>query len=185
MSQPGTAPVVRVRVFVAALAAGAFITVALGGCGGTATFVSATPPPDVSADAWFSSSVPAVKRAVASAMLRAGLTLFPGEGDVDTLIGSKQQVPYVGKGGGEPAPGRLPVYRVTATFTRQGDTHVRMSIDVLCPTCNGKFPYEWQDPSDLLRDVFDGARRTLNEKQTRVSYPPRYRPVRWRPPRRH
>jgi hypothetical protein len=118
-------------------------------------------------------------------MLRSGLTLFPGEGDPDALIASRQQVPYVGRGAGPPAPGPLPVYRVTATITRQDDTHVRVSLDVVCPACNGKVPYEWQYPGDLLREVLDGARRILSEKDARVSYPPRHRPARWRPPKRH
>ena len=184
MSRPGMAPVLPVRTLVAALAVCAFLPVALGGCGGPGTFISATPPPDVSADAWYKSSVPAVRAAIRQAMLNARITVDPAGDDAGAVVGTKQQVPYVGKGAGEPAPGPLPVYRFSVTITRQGDTHVRTSVDVVCPTCGGKVPYEWEYPDDLLRDIFDGARRILSEKRTRVNYPPRYRPVRWRPPRR-
>ncbi len=181
MSQPGTAPGPLARTLVSALAAGAFFLVALGGCGGTATFVSATPPPQMSADAWYRSSVPAVKAAVRQAMLDARIMVDPAAGDDATVVGKKQQVPYVGKGAGEPVPGPLPVYRITATITTQGDTHVRASVDVLCPNCSGKVPYEWEYPVDVLRDIVNGAREFLGEKRVRASYPPRHEPVRWRP----
>ncbi len=181
MSQPRTAPEPLVGALVSALAACAFFSVALGGCGGTATFVSAMPPPQVSADAWYESSVPAVGAAVRQAMLDARITVDPASGDSATVVGTKQQVPYVGKGAGEPAPGPLPVYRVTATITSQGDTHVGASVDVLCPTCIGKVPYEWEYPGDVLRGIFDRASELLNEKGVRVSSPPRHKPVRWRP----
>jgi hypothetical protein len=101
------------------------------------------------------------------------------------VVGTKQQVPYVGDGAGAPAEGPLPVYRLRATIARRGsDTHVRATIAAVCQTCDGKTPYEWEYPGDLLRKVLEGARRDLNEKRVRVSYPPRYKPVRWRPPRR-
>ena len=182
MSQPGTAPGPLARTLVSALAAGAFFLVALGGCGGTATFVSATPPPQMSAEAWYRNSVPAVRAAVRQAMLDARIMVDPAAGDDATVVGKKQQVPYVGKGAGEPVPGPLPVYRITATITTQGDTYVRASVDVLCPTCNGRVPYEWEYPGDVLRDIFDAASGILNERRGQVSYPPRYKPVRWRPP---
>ena len=180
MSRPGMAP--APVALISALTASALLSVALVGCGGSATFVSVHPPPGVSADASYRSSVPEVRAAVASAMLDARITVDPAAGDDATVVGMKQQVPYVGKGTGEPVPGPLPVYRVTVTMTRQGDTHVRASVDVLCPTCNDKVPYEWEYPCDLLRDIFDGAPVILNERRGRVSYPPRHKPVRWKPP---
>ena len=181
MSQPVTAPGPLVGVLVSTLAVCAFLSVALGGCGGTATFVSATPPPQVSADAWYESSIPVVRDAVWQAMLADGIAVDPAHCGSATVIGTKQQVPYVGKGTGGPAPGPLPVYRVTATITNQGDTHVRAFIDVLCPSCTGKVPYEWEYPVDILRDLVNGAREFLGEKRVRASYPPRHKPVRWRP----
>jgi hypothetical protein len=181
MSQPGTAPGPLVRVLVSALAACAFFPVALGGCGGTATFISATPPPQVSADAWYESSVPAVRDAVWQAMLASRIAVDPARCDGATVVGTKQQVPYVGKGAGEPAPGPLPVYRVTAIITKQGDTHVRTSVDVLCSTCSDNVPYEWEYPVDVLRDIVNGAREFLGEKRVHASYPPRHKPVKWHP----
>ena len=185
MSQPGRTAGPPVRALVVALAACLSLPVALGGCGGPATFISATPPPDVFAEVWYKSPIPAVRDAVRQAMLDARITVDAAAGNDAEVIGAKQQVPYVGEGAGEPTPGPLPVYRVTATLTKQGDTHVRASVDVACPTCNGKVPYEWGYPDDLLRDIFDGASRILNERSARVSYPPRHRPVRWRPPQKH
>lgn len=181
MSQPGTAPGSPVRVLVSLLAACAVLPMALGGCGGTATFVSAHPPPRVSADAWYESSVPVVRDAVWQAMLAGRIAVDPDRSDGTTVVGTKQQVPYVGKGAGEPAPGPLPVYRITATITDQGDTHVRTSIDVLCPNCSGKVPYEWEYPVDVLRDIVNGAREFLGERRVHASYPPRHEPVRWSP----
>ncbi len=181
MSQLGTSPGPLVRVLVLALAACAFLPVALSGCGSTATFVSVTPPPQVSADAWYESSVPAVRDAVWQAMLAGRIAVDPDRSDGTSVVGTKQQVPYVGSGAGEPAPGPLPVYRITATITNQGDTHVRASIDVLCPTCGDNVPYEWEYPVDVLRDIVNGAREFLGEKRVRASYPPRRKPVRWRP----
>jgi len=181
MSQPGTAPGPLVRVLVLALAACAFLPVALGGCGGTATFVSATPPPQVSADAWYVSSDPVVRDAIWQAMLAGRIVVDPARCDSATVVGTKQQVPYVGEGADEPAPGPLPVYRVTAIITNQGDTHVQASVDVLCPNCGGKVPYEWEYPVDVLRDIVNGAREFLGEKRVHASYPPRHEPVRWRP----
>jgi hypothetical protein len=133
------------------------------------------------AEAWFDSPVQAVRDAMAVAMARAGIAI---EGDDAELVGVKQQVPHVGRGAGEPAPGPLPVYRIRVTFARDGGTRVRARLEPVCPACNGKTPYVWQYPGDLLRDVFEETRQALGEREARFSYPARHKPVRWRPPKR-
>ncbi|MFH1690833.1 MAG: hypothetical protein ABIE42_11475 [Candidatus Eisenbacteria bacterium] len=184
MSQLTTATGRAARVVVAAGACGLFLLLALSGCGAPATFVSTTPPPDMTAEAWYGSSVPEVRAAISKAMRGARIAISPDAGGAGTIVGTKQQVPYVGRGAGEPAPGRLPVYRVRTTITRPGDvTHVRASIEVVCPSCGSKTPYEWEYPGNLFRDIFEGTRRILSDRKARVSYPPRHEPVRWRPPR--
>ena len=47
------------------------LVVAAAGCGGPARFVSANPPPDTAADAWFRSGIPAVRAALARAVTEA------------------------------------------------------------------------------------------------------------------
>ncbi|MEA3409469.1 MAG: hypothetical protein U9Q95_03880, partial [Candidatus Eisenbacteria bacterium] len=61
MSRPRMAPAPSAGALISALAACALLSVALGGCGGSATFVSVHPPPRASADAWYRSSVPEVR----------------------------------------------------------------------------------------------------------------------------
>jgi len=174
----------QIRVVVATLAGAASLLVGLGGCGAPATFISAAPPPDVTAEAWYESPPQAVRNAIAEAMAKARIAPDASASEQDVLAGTKQQVPYVGKGAGEPAPGPLPVYRIRMTITEAGDTHVRADIDVVCPTCTGTVPYVWEYPGHLLRSVIEGAQQILGEKQGRASYPARHEPVKWRCPRK-
>jgi len=155
---------------------------ALAGCAPSATFVSAEAPPNAAVDVAFANGIPAVSDALRRAMGRSGITVKPGLDDA-RVVGVRQQVPYVGAGATDPAPGELPVYRVTATVTRREVTRVRAIVEVLCPACDGTTPYEWEYPTDVLRHVIDGAREILRERGGRVAYPPRHRPARWRPPR--
>ncbi len=174
------------RVVAAALVGGLCLLATLNGCGGAATFVSTEPPPDVTAEAWYTSSVPQVKAAIGRAMRGARVAVDPDAGGAGTIVGTKQQVPYVGTGAGAPAAGPLPVYRVAVTVRRQGDlTHAGASIEVVCPSCGSETPYEWQYPGDLFRDIFERTRRILSDRGGRTSYPPRHEPVKWRPPRRY
>jgi hypothetical protein len=167
------------------LTGSAMLALALSGCGAAATFTSAVPPPDATAEAWYRSDAPAVRSAIVRAMRDAMITVDPASGDAGTVVGTRQQVPYVGEGGVEPAAGPLPAYRLRVTTARRAtDTHVLATVSAVCRTCDGKTPYEWEYPGDLLKDVLEGAREILGEKRVRVSYPPRHRPVRWRPPRR-
>jgi len=154
---------------------------AIAGCAPTATFVSPDPPPGVTVETVFGKSVPAVTAAFEKAMRRTDVTLQqrpPGGGAV---VGTRQQVPYVGEGVDVPAPGALPVYRVTAVVTERRDTRVRASVDVICPACDGVTPYEWEYPTNLLRAVVEKARDILQERGHQVAYPPRHRPAKWRP----
>jgi len=168
-----------------ALAAGAFILVALTGCGGPASFTSTEQPPDSTSEAWYKSPAPAVRAALAGAMVEAGITIDRTVSDTGMVVGTKQQLPYTGRRGPpEPSPGPLPLYRVSATVSKRGDTHVRALFQAVCTSCGGKTPFVWEYPGDVLRDVFEGAGRLLSEKSQRVTYPPRHEPVRWRPPRR-
>lgn len=186
MRRWGTATIRAARAGRATRAAGLCLILTLGGCGAPATFISTTPPPDMTAEAWYGSSVPDVVVAIGRAMRDARIAIDPLGGDAGTIVGTKQQVPYVGPGAGEPAPGPLPLYRVSVSVIRQGDlTHARAAIDVVCPACGSEAPYEWEYPGDLFRDIFEAARRTLSDGGTHASYPPRYRPVRWRPPKRY
>lgn len=155
--------------------------IALAGCGAPATFVSVTPPPDLDADAWYGSSLPAVRTALRRAMVETGLTLGDDAGEA-TVVGLRQQVPYVGEGAGDPVPGRLPVYRLTARLSSEGGTRVRVHVSVVCDVCDGATPYEWEYPGDIVRNVFERTRRMLGERHARYACPERYRPPRWRPP---
>lgn len=168
----------------AALVGAASLFVSLSGCGVPATFTSAVPPPDVTAEAWYESPAPAVGDALAEAMVQAAITIDASAGDPRELVGSKQQVPYVGRGAMEPTPGPLPIYRFRMSVDGTGGTHVRANIDVVCPACSDDAPYVWEYPDDLLRNVFEGARELLGEKRIRASYPPRHKPVEWRCPRK-
>ena len=174
----------RTRAAAATLAGAASLLVSLSGCGAPATFTSAVPPPDVTAEAWYESPAPAVSDALAEAMVQAAITIDASASGPGELVGSKQQVPYVGRGAVEPAPGPLPVYRVRMNVDGTGGTHVRANIEVVCPTCSDDVPYVWEYPGHLLRNVFEGAQRLLGEKRVRASYPPRHKPVRWRCPRK-
>ena len=175
---------IRTRAAVAMLAKAASLLVSLSGCGAPATFTSAVPPPDVTAEAWYESPAPAVSGALAEAMLRAAIAVDASESEHGVLVGAKQQLPYVGRGAAEPAPGPLPVYRVRVHVEGTGGAHVRADIDVVCPACSQEVPYVWEYPGHLLRSIFEDARRLLGEKRVRATYPPRYRPVRWRCPRK-
>jgi hypothetical protein len=186
MSHLTTATGRAATVVVAARACGLCLLLALSGCGAAATFISTTPPPDKTAEAWYGSPVWEVEAAIKQAMRGARIAVDPAAGGPGVVVGTKQQVPYVGRGAGEPAPGPLPVYRVRTVITRPGDvTHVGASIEVVCPSCGSTTPYEWEYPGDLFRDIFEGARRVLSDRGARVSYPPRHEPVRWRPPKRY
>ncbi len=158
---------------------------AAGGCGGTATFVSAEPPPDSVADAWFGRPVTEVRAAVLQAMLDGGLVIDQSASDAATVVGTRQQVPYVGEGAGELAGGPLPLYRVKVVLSRDGRTHVRATVHAVCQACDGATPYEWEYPGDLVRDILERAHRRLGDSAARFEYPPRFRPTRWRPPRPH
>ena len=158
---------------------------AAGGCGGPATFVSTEPPPDSVAEAWFGLPVTEVRAAVRQAMLDGGLVIDQPASDATTVVGTRQQVPYVGEGAGELAGGPLPLYRVKVVLSRDGRTHVRATAHAVCPTCDGATPYEWEYPGDLVRDILEGAHRRLGDPGARFNYPPRFRPARWRPPRPH
>jgi hypothetical protein len=151
------------------------------GCASTSTFVSVEPPPGAVVEASFTSGAPEVVDALLKAMSKAGLTVdVRGEGG-DRVVGVRQQVPFVGKGTTAPAAGALPVYRLTAAVTSRGQTLVTASVEVLCKSCDGETPYEWEYPTDLLRTVIEGACHLLGERGHRVTYPPRHRPAEWRP----
>ena len=168
----------------AALVAGALILAALTGCGGAASFTSTERPPDSTSEAWYESPAPAVRAALAEAMVGAGITIDETAGDAGMVVGTKRQLPYTGRRAPDSPPGPLPLYRVSATVSNRGDTHVRAQFQAVCTSCGGKTPFVWEYPGDVLRDVFEGAGRLLSEKSQRVTYPPRHEPVRWRPPRR-
>ena len=150
-------------------------------CAPSATFVSAEPPHDVEVSASFTSGAPAVTNALRLALGRSGITPDPVDAAENRVIGVRQQVPYVGAGASNPAPGQLPVYTVTAVVTPGERTHVRLSVIVQCPACDGSTPYEWEYPVDVVRNVLERTRRMLGERGTTVDYPPRHRPTAWRP----
>ncbi|MBD3366607.1 MAG: hypothetical protein GF405_00365 [Candidatus Eisenbacteria bacterium] len=158
-------------LFMAALAAG--------GCAGGSTFVSTTPPPDTSGDAWFIADAPRVRNAVARSMQEHGFALDAGTGGA-VVAGTKPQLVAEGR----PADGR-PVYRLRCIITRQGDTHVRATVAPQCAVCDGTTEFEWEYPADLVRGVLERTRTLLGERRARIDYPPRYRPPhRRRVPRR-
>lgn len=161
----------------AALAAGM-------GCAGPATFVSADPPPDVDAEAWYASAMPAVRSALERAMIDAGMIVDRDASSQTKIVASKQQMPHIGEGTDEPAAGPLPVYRLTAELSRPGDTHVLATLVVRCAACNGETAYQWEYPGDVVRRVFEETRKILKERSPRYRYPPRFVAPPWRPPRR-
>lgn len=167
------------RLSVGLLLAACFMASA--GCGGPATFVSPDAPPDTNADAWFASGVPKVRSALQQAMMETGLV--PGVGPAGVVVGKKPQLPYVDEESGEPASGPLPVYELRATLTRPGETRVHVVLHVSCAACNGRTPYEWEYPGDVIRKVLERTKRILRESRTRFEYPVRYRPPPWHRPR--
>lgn len=155
------------------------------GCGGPATFVSPTPPPGTTGDAWYARPPASVRTALGTAIAESGLVLDDSRTDRNTLVGSRQQVPYVGDGAGELAAGPLPLYRVTVGLSSDGsETHVRATVQVVCSACDGSTPYEWEYPSDVIRSIFEKTRKILGVGKPRYRYPARHVPPKWRPPRR-
>ena len=165
------------------IAAAVVALAAVAGCGGTATFVSAEPPPDTAADAWFLSGVPAVRSALRQAMTEHGMSVDPKTSSPSVVGAFKPQLPHVDEASGAPAAGPLPTYRIRATLSRARETHVRLLVKAECPACDGLTPYEWQYPGDVVRSVFERTRSILGERRPRFAYPPRYRPPRWAPRR--
>jgi hypothetical protein len=156
---------------------------AAAGCG-PATFVSAEPPPETHAEAWFASSLAKVEGALNRAMFENGLSVDSST-STGEVVATKQQLPFVDEESGQPASGPLPLYRLRARITRPGQTHVKVVLTAECRACDGETPYEWEYPGDVIRAVLDDTRKILREKRARVAYPPRCRPVRWhRPPGR-
>jgi hypothetical protein len=153
------------------------------GCAPSATFVSTEPPPQVEVVADFTSSSTAVTSALRRAMIRSGITLEAAGPERNRVVGVRQQVPYVGGGAVDPAPGRLPFYSVTGVVTVDEQTRVRLTVDARCQTCDGSTPYEWEYPVDVLRAVLERTREALGEGRLRVEYPRRYKPAKWQPPR--
>jgi hypothetical protein len=163
------------RAPIAATAFGLFV--ALLGCGVPATFVSPVPPSDAGADAWFAGPVKEVRQAFRQAMLDAGMSIDIGRSSPMMLVGLRQQVPYVDGDSEGPATGSPPIYVMRVELSRPAaETHVRMIVDVQCPSCDGTSPYVWEYPADLIRNVIEHARDTLREQSPRINYPTRYRP---------
>lgn len=155
----------------------------LSGCAGPSTFVSPTPPPDTEAQAWFKSDVPAVRAALARAMVETDLPLDHDASGPRLVVASRQQVPHV-RGAAAPAPGPLPTYTLRARLSPADGTHVEATVTVDCPSCNGTSAYEWEYPGDLVKEVFQATRQILGERSPRFRHPPRFRPTPWRPPPR-
>lgn len=154
------------------------------GCSGPATFVAASPPPDVTAEAWFASPPVAVHRAMTIAMTDVGMSVDDVGSSAMALAATKNQLPHVSEDSGGPAPGSLPFYRLEAALSRTGsDVHVRATVRGVCQGCDGSTPYVWQYPEDLLRAVFERTRSILGERHVRFAFPGRYRPPAWATPR--
>jgi hypothetical protein len=169
------------RIVRALVSATLVTAVCAAGCAGPSTFVSSAPPPDIEAHAWFRSGVPAVRGAVARAMVENGLPVDEAASGPRLLVASRQQVPHV-RGAAAPAPGPLPTYTLTARLSPAGGTHVEATVKVDCPSCDGASAYEWEYPGDIVRGVFRTAAKMLGERSPRFQYPPRFRPARWHPP---
>ncbi len=151
---------------------------ALGGCAGGSSFTATSPPPDTSADAWFVASPERVRNAVARAMEEQGFALMTDPDTGAILRGTKPQLVADGR----PVE-QMPIYVLRARVTKEGNTHVRATVSPECPVCDGVTEFEWEYPTDLLRDVLGRTRALLGEGTARLSYPPRYRPpIRRRPP---
>ena len=149
------------------------------GCAGPARFVSPEPPPDTTAEAWFASGPPAVRAALVAAMESQGIAIDAAACSPTTVVGVRHQLPYVDETSGGPARGTLPAYRLRAVLERRDHTHVRLTVRVHCPACDGVTPYEWEYPGDVIRRVLDRVRRALGERRPRFAYPARYRPAPW------
>ena len=172
------------RPFLAALLLPMLAALALtiAGCGGVATFVSGSPPPDTTAEAWFARPPGVVRDAIKLAMIDLAMTIDSGESGPAVLVATRDQLPYVGADSSEPAAGRLPFYRVAVALSPAGsDTRVVVTVRGVCPACNGLRPYRWQYPEDVVRAVFERTRDIVNEPHARFAYPRRYRPPAWRP----
>jgi hypothetical protein len=166
---------------VAMLVTAGLLLAAAWGCGAPATFVSTAPPPDAEGEAWFVSPLPAVRAALERAMIDRGLAVNAEASSPSVLVATKPQPPHITKNVAGPSSGPLPEYRVTATLARARDTHVTVTIDVRY-SGDGTFAYEWDYPTDIIRDVFEGAKRTLHEKSPRCRIPGRFKPPRRPPP---
>lgn len=145
----------------------------LGGCAGGATFVSTAPPPDTSGDAWFVAGAQRVRNAVARAMQDRGFAIDGETSGPALVVGRRTQRLAETADAVEP-----PVYTLRCVIARQGNTHVRATIDPTCPACDGATEFVWDYPADLLRDVLERTRTLLGERRARVDLPPRYRPPR-------
>ncbi len=113
-----------------------------------------------------------------------GMTIDAAAGSKTVVVARKQQLPHVDQASGGPVSGPLPVYVLTAALTRNVNTHVRASVSVDCPSCDGATAYVWEYPADLLRRVLEDTRGTLKERGARLALPPRYAPPKPAPRRR-
>jgi hypothetical protein len=170
-----------IRGFAAACLLGALLV--LVGCAGPATFVSASPPPHAVGEAWFRSSVPAVRSAIAQAMSEEGIALNRQLNTPTVVVGTRTEMPYVDKSSGQPAAGPLPTYDVRASLDRSdSETRVTLELDAVCPGCDGSTPYVWEYPGDVMRLIFEDTHQILSERIYHVVYPERFSPVFWYPP---
>jgi len=159
----------------AATAVAAVSLIALFGCAGTTTFVSETPPPDMTAEAWYSPRVTAVRIAVEKAITDEGMVVDERRTTDSRVVAVKAQTAEDSGRATGLISDSLPYYVIDLSLTAGDSTHVVASLSAKCPECDGTVLYFWDQPDELLSRVLVQVQGLLNEKYARFVYPVKYK----------
>jgi hypothetical protein len=160
----------------AATAVAALSLIALFGCAGTTTYVSEEPPPVVTAEAWYSPRLTAVRIAVEKAVTDEGMVLNTRRTTDTRVVARKEQLPHESGRTVGLVSDALPYYVIDLSLTAGDSTHVAATLSATCTECDGTVLYVWDRPDDLVRRVLVQVQGLLNEKYARFNYPTKFEP---------
>ncbi len=158
----------------AAAAVVALSLIALSGCAGTTTFVSETPPPDMTGEAWYSPRLTAVRIAVETAVTDEGMVVDGRRTTDARVVAVREQFAQSSGRAAGLLSESLPYYVIDLNLTVGDSTHVAATLSATCPECDGTVLYVWDQPDELLRRVLVQVQGLLNDKYARFVYPAKY-----------